>query len=82
MERGGRRRPVPASSLEKVIRQALERNRLADLLIDAGESMGMRVLHAAVKAITALPAAQRVLAAEQVRSRFVRAALGRFREYA
>jgi ferredoxin len=82
MDRGGQRRAVPVSSLEKVVRQALERNQLAELLFDAGESMGMRVLHQAVKAITSLPAAQRVLAAEQVRSRFVRAALSRFREYA
>jgi len=82
MERGGTRRPVPASSVEKAIRQALERNQLADLLFDAGEGLGSRFLHHAVRALTALPPAQRLLAAEQVRSRFVRAALTRFRELA
>ena len=82
MERGGLQRPVPSSSLEKVVRQALERNRLADLLVDAGESLGSRVLHGIVEALTSLPPAERLLASEQVRSRFVRAALSRFRDLA
>ena len=82
LTRGGVTRPVPGSSLEKVVRQALERNRLADLLFDAGESLGTRVLHGLVEALTRLPPAQRLLASEQVRSRFVRAALSRFRAYA
>ena len=82
MARGGRQRPVPASSVEKAVRQALERNRLADLLFDAGEGLGSRFLHLAVEALTRLPLAQRVLASEQVRSRFVQAALGRLREHA
>jgi len=82
MVRGGHQRPVPRSSLEKVVRQALERNRLPDLLFDAGESLGTRVLHRVVTALTALPPAQRLLASEQVRSRFVRAALSRFKDYA
>jgi Fe-S-cluster-containing hydrogenase component 2 len=79
MERGGTRRPVPANPVEKAVRQALERNQLADLLFDAGEGLGSRFLHDAVQALTSLPAAQRLLAAEQVRSRFVRMALSRFR---
>jgi ferredoxin len=79
MERGGARRPVPANPVEKAVRQALERNQLADLLFDAGEGLGSRFLHDAVRALTSLPAAQRLLAAEQVRSRFVRMALSRFR---
>lgn len=82
MDRGGARRHVPQNSVEKAVRQALERNQLADLLFDAGEGLGSRFLHDAVKALTALPPAQRLLASEQVRSRFVRAALARFREYA
>ena len=82
MERGGHARPVPSGSLEKVVRQALERNRLADLLFDAGESLGSRVLHGIVRALTSLPPAERLLATEQVRSRFVKAALSKFREHA
>ena len=82
MDRGGDRRHVPRNSVEKAVRQALERNQLADLLFDAGDGLGSRFLHDAVKALTALPPAQKLLATEQVRSRFVRAALERFRDYA
>jgi ferredoxin len=77
MARGGRPRPVPASAVEKAVRQAVERNRLADLFFDEGAGVGERFLHAAVKAIVALPPAQALLASEQVRSRFVRAVLSR-----
>jgi ferredoxin len=77
MERTSRPR-VPASTVEKAVRMALERGRLADLLADAGGSLGSRFLHHALTALCALPAAERLLASEQVRSRFVKAALSRF----
>ena len=80
MERGGERRPVPANPVEKAVRQALERNRLADLLFDGGEGLGTRFLRQAMRAITSLPPARQLLATEQVRSRFVRAATSGFRE--
>jgi hypothetical protein len=57
---------------------ALERNRLAELLFDEGAGLGSRFLHHAVDAIVRLPPAQALLATEQVRSRFVAAALKRF----
>jgi ferredoxin len=82
MVHGGRRRHVPASSMERVVRQALERGRLADLLFDEGAGRGSRFLHRAVEAIVSLPPAQALLAREQVRSRFVDAALRRFRRIA
>jgi Fe-S-cluster-containing hydrogenase component 2 len=78
MVRGGRPRPVPASSVEKAVRMALERNRLAELLFDDGAGLGERFLHRAVDAIVRLPPAKAALATEQVRSRFVAAALRRF----
>ncbi len=78
MERGGRRRPVPANTVERAVRMALERNRLAELLFDEGEGLGQKFLHHAVDAIVKLPPAQALLATEQVRSRFVAAALKRF----
>jgi ferredoxin len=78
MDRGGRPRPVPANTIERVIRQALERNRLAELLFDEGAGRGARFLHHAVDAIVKLPPAQALLASEQVRSRFVKAAMARF----
>ncbi len=79
MTRGGHPREVPANAIERVVRQALERNRLAELLFDEGEGLGSRFLHDAVDAILKLPQAQALLASEQVRSHFVRAALARFR---
>jgi hypothetical protein len=79
MERGGQRRPVPANPVEKAVRQALERNRLAELLFDGGDGLGTRFLRQATRAITSLPPAQRLLATEQVRSRFVRAATAGFK---
>jgi Fe-S-cluster-containing hydrogenase component 2 len=75
MVRGGHPRHVPANPVERAVRQALERNQLAELLFDAGEGLGSRFLHHAVRALTALPGAERLLAVEQVRSRFVRAVL-------
>jgi ferredoxin len=78
MDRGGKPRPVPANAIERVVRQALERNRLAELLLDEGAGLGSRFLHRAVDAVTKLPPAQALLATEQVRSRFVAAALRRY----
>ncbi|HSB21346.1 MAG TPA: 4Fe-4S dicluster domain-containing protein [Anaeromyxobacteraceae bacterium] len=82
MHPGGSPRPVPATAVERVVRMALERGRLADLLFDEGAGLGSRFLHHAVRAIGRLPPASRLLASEQVRSRFVRSALGRFRDEA
>ena len=79
MARSGPRPSVPASAVEKAVRMALERNRLADLLFDEGEGLGSRFLHHAVEAVLKLPPAQAVLATEQVRSRFLRAVLSRAR---
>jgi Pyruvate/2-oxoacid:ferredoxin oxidoreductase delta subunit len=81
MAPGGRARPVPANAIERVVRQALERNQLADLLFDEGGGLGSRFLHRAVDAITRLAPAQALLAREQVRSRFVAGALSRFRGF-
>jgi ferredoxin len=78
MTEGGRPRHVPANTIERVVRQALERNRLADLFFDEGSGLGARFLHRAVDAIVQLPPAQALLASEQVRSRFMKAAMGKF----
>ncbi len=69
---------VPASAVEKAVRMALERNRLADLVFDGAEGLGARFLRHVLNALVRLPPAQRLLASEQLRSRFVRAAMGRF----
>jgi ferredoxin len=71
MERRDNPSHVPENTIERVVRQMLERGRLADLLFDESESRGAAFLNHAVQAITKLPPAQRVLASDQVRSRFV-----------
>ena len=68
---------VPENAVDRVLRTALERGKLADLLFDEGESRGHRVLNHLIKGLTQLPPAQRVLASEQVKSRFVKAVLSR-----
>jgi NAD-dependent dihydropyrimidine dehydrogenase PreA subunit len=79
MEAGGAPRQVPANAVERMVRMAIERGRLADLLFDEGAGAGSRFLHHAVRALTHLPVASRVMASEQVKSRFVKAALAGFR---
>ncbi|MGB5544981.1 MAG: 4Fe-4S dicluster domain-containing protein [Polyangiales bacterium] len=71
MERREQPSHVPENTIERVVRQMVERGRLADLLFDESESRGAAFLNHAVQAITKLPPAQRALASDQVRSRFV-----------
>lgn len=78
MTRGGKPRPVPATVTERVVRMAVERNNLADLLFDAGDGLGQRFLRDALSAILKLPPAQALVASDQLGSRFIRAAVERF----
>lgn len=68
---------VPENTVEYLVRRMIEKGRLEDLLVDGGTSRGAAFLHAALKALLALPPAQKALASEGVRSRFVRFALSR-----
>ncbi|MHB1343152.1 MAG: 4Fe-4S dicluster domain-containing protein [Thermoleophilia bacterium] len=77
MAKRARPRHVPANTIERVIRACLEKGRLADLLVDEGAGRGSRFLGQVLRGLSALPAADRVLASEQVGSRFVRYALSR-----
>jgi len=71
---------VPLNSIERVVRMAIERGRLADLLFDAGAGLRSRFLRNACRVLMSLPPGQRLLASEQARSRFVRAALARIKD--
>ena len=71
---------VPANLVERMTRMSLERGRLAHLLFDEGASRGHRFLNQVVQALTRLPASERLLASEQVRSRFVQRALAVVRD--
>jgi ferredoxin len=71
MERRAQPSHVPQNTIERVVRQMLERGRLADLLFDESESRNAAFLNHAVRAITHLPPTERTLASKQVQSRFV-----------
>jgi ferredoxin len=75
MVRSAERPFVPANTIERVLRMAIERGRLAHLLFDEGASRGSRFLNHVIQALNKLPASQKLLAREQVKSRFVRQAL-------
>jgi len=75
MERGNRRRPVPSSAVDRTLRMALERGRLAEFMFETGEKRGGRFLAHALRAIVSLPGAQRALASRQLKSRFVEFAI-------
>ncbi|MBI5481699.1 MAG: 4Fe-4S dicluster domain-containing protein [Deltaproteobacteria bacterium] len=79
MRREGERPSVPANGMERVVRMSLERGLLSQLVFDEGGSRGHRFLGRLVDALATLPPVQQALATEQLRSRFVRFALGRSR---
>jgi formate hydrogenlyase subunit 6/NADH:ubiquinone oxidoreductase subunit I len=68
---------VPLNAVEYLTRRMLEQGRLADLLVDGTAGRGPAFANAVLGAILSLPPAQKLLASEQVRSRFVRFALAR-----
>ncbi|HEY3445616.1 MAG TPA: 4Fe-4S dicluster domain-containing protein [Myxococcales bacterium] len=80
LERSERRPDVPGDGVEKALRMALERGRLADLVFDQGAGRGARFFNRVMSALVALPPAKQALANEQLRSRFVRFALSRVKD--
>ncbi len=71
---------VPLNTVERILRQALERGRLANFVFDEGAGRGSKFFNRVLKALGDLPPAKRALANEQLRSRFVRVALFAMRE--
>lgn len=71
---------VPRNVIERSVRMAVERGRLAQLLFDEGASRGHRFLNQALRALVALPGAKRALATEQAKSRCVRMILSRVKD--
>ena len=71
MEARAERPKVPVNNLERAVRMALERGRLADLVADKGAGRGSRWMNQLLQAICALPPAKQVVASEQLQSRFV-----------
>jgi Pyruvate/2-oxoacid:ferredoxin oxidoreductase delta subunit len=68
---------VPLNPVESLTRRMLERGRLADLLVDGTAGRGPAFANAVLGALLSLPPAERLLAREQIRSRFVAFALSR-----
>ena len=77
MVRRSRAPHVPLNAVEYLTRRMLERGRLADLLVDGTAGRGPAFANAVLGAILSLPPAQKLLASEQVKSRFVEFALAR-----
>ena len=77
MVRRSRQPRIPRNSLEKVIRMMLERGRLPHLLFDQSMGRSSYFLNRLLAALCALPPIEKMLASEQLQSRFVRFVLSR-----
>ncbi len=70
---------TPTSTLERVVRMAVDRGRIHHLLFDDGKGLPTLVANRALGALLDLPPARRALARDQLRSRFVQGVMDRFR---
>ena len=76
MERADNRRHVPANAMERSLRMVIESGRLGYFLFDEGAGRGHKFLNRVCRTLNDLPGAQKILASEQVSSRFLKAVLG------
>jgi ferredoxin len=74
----GERKLTPLNGAHRAVLMALERGKLADLVFDNRLLWSHRALAALFGAILRLPPAKRLLATEQVRSRYLEALVRRF----
>jgi ferredoxin len=77
MRRRAEQPHVPVNTVERVVRACLEKGRLADLMVDEGAGRGSAFLGQVIRVLSSLPAADKMLASEQLGSRFVNYALER-----
>jgi len=73
----GRRTLTPANGAHRAVLMAIERGKLQDLVFDNRVLWSHRALAALLGAVLRLPPAKRLLATEQVRSRYLEALLRR-----
>ena len=78
LEERGARTLTPRDGAHRAVLMAIERGTLQDLLFDNRLLLSPRALAAVLGAILRLPAAKRLLATEQVRSRYLEALVRRF----
>ena len=69
---------TPETTLERVVRMALDTGKLQHLLYDEGDGLPATVANRVLGAVLRLPPAQRTLANQQLRSRFVHGVIQRF----
>ena len=79
MERRPDRPYVPQNVVEFLIRRTLDRGRLADLLVDGTAGRGPAFANVVLRTLLTLPPAEKLLANQQIRSRFVAFAMTRTR---
>lgn len=77
MRRGPERPYISRDTLERSLRMVIERGGSRSSCSTRAPGAGARFLNSVFRALFALPAAQRALPGEQVRSRFIRAAVAR-----
>ncbi len=70
---------TPESTLDRIVRMALDRGRLQHLFFDEGDGLPTLVANRAMGTLLDLPPTRRALANDQLRSRFVESMLSRFR---
>ena len=68
---------VPLNGVERSVRQMIERGRLPHLVADQGASRGSHFLNQVLQTLCKLPGAERAMASEQLKSRFVAYMLGK-----
>jgi hypothetical protein len=74
----GRRTLTPRDGAHRAVLMAVERGKLQDLVFDERVLWSHRALAAVLGAILRLPPVKRVLATEQVRSRYLEVMVRRF----
>ena len=63
---------TPENVTERVVRMALERGKLINLILDEPENMTHRVLRGVINALAALPPSKQLLASKQLQSKFLK----------
>jgi len=71
LKRRGRRVLTPANTAHRTVMMAIERGRLAELLMDGQATFGHRAVAAVLGAVLKLPPLKQALASQQVRSRYL-----------
>ncbi len=69
---------TPQTTLERVVRMAVDAGKLQHLLYDEGDGLPATVANRMLGAVLNLPPTQRALANQQLRSRFVDGVIRRF----